>query len=171
MFYSTVLVDLGSTAGTNILTEPLLLQNLSDFENMPTVTNKWITFGPANKSYNQLKNFTGPLNITPSTIYAQYLCQVLEEKPAGSLFVAILVADLVILQAMWTITKWLTTVWLEHRDPRANYCAGCLVKQEWVRDGDESVKNEDPSEGLELLVQSKAQSRLLSTQHASSESQ
>ena len=48
---------------------------------------------------------TGPLYISPSTISAEYLCQVPKRKPIGNLIVTILVADLVLLQTVWQIYK------------------------------------------------------------------
>jgi len=47
-------------------------------------------------------------------------------KSAGSLIVAVLVADLVFLQTVWTILNWSTTWWLEKKNKQANFCVGCL---------------------------------------------
>ncbi len=124
-FYSAILVDLGSNFSANILTDPKLLQPLTNFETMTDLEKPWLKAGPARQSFEQLQNSTGGLGITPSTIYAQYLCQVPKQKATGSLLVSILVADLVLLQALWQIVKWVTTSWVGHRDPHANYCEGC----------------------------------------------
>jgi len=43
---------------------------------------------------------------------------------------SILVADLVLLQALWKILNWCTTKWLEHKDPTAKFCAGCLAQHD-----------------------------------------
>jgi hypothetical protein len=56
--------------------------------------------GPANDSYEVLKEQTGPLGTSPSVISTKYLCQVLLQKPTGTLFISILVADLVFMQAL-----------------------------------------------------------------------
>lgn len=79
------------------------------------------------QSYNELKDVTGPLTITPSTIYAEYLCQVPQRKPMGPLIVAIVVADLVFLQALWNILTWITTAWTERNYREAKFCEGCLA--------------------------------------------
>ncbi len=127
VFYSAILVDLGSNSSANILTDPKLLQPLTNFESMTDSETPWLKSGPARHSFEQLQNSTGGLGITPSTINAQYLCQVTKQKATGSLVVSILVTDLVLLQALWQIVKWVTTSWVGHRNPHANYCEGCSI--------------------------------------------
>jgi hypothetical protein len=61
----------------------------------------------------------------PATISTQYLCQVPKLKAVGSLLVSLIVADFVLLQALWVIVTFLMTFFLERRHPEANYCAGC----------------------------------------------
>ena len=130
VFYSAILADLGQVSGSNILSDPALLQNYTNFGNITNnatqVETPWLQAGPARSSYTDLASSLGPLAITPSTIYAQYFCQVPEVKARGTLFVTILVADLVFVQALWQILKWTTTAWLERHDKQANYCPGCL---------------------------------------------
>ncbi|MCJ1389202.1 hypothetical protein MMC18_002057 [Xylographa bjoerkii] len=130
VFYSAILADLGQVNGSNILSNPALLQNYTDFKNITNnatdVETPWLQAGPARSSYDDLASSLGPLAITPSTIYAQYFCQIPEIKAGGTLFVTILVADLVFLQALWHILKWTTTSWLERHDKQAYYCPGCL---------------------------------------------
>ena len=63
--------------------------------------------------------------VTPSTIAAQYLCQVPQLKSATSLIISILVADLVFLQALWKIFNLAVSFWLERKQPEAKYCLGC----------------------------------------------
>lgn len=130
-FYSAVLADLGQNSTVNIVADAALLQKFtSDFETMTGVETQWLKAGPARKSYDELRDTVGPLIITPSTIYAQYFCQVPELKSGGSLFVAVLVADLVFLQALWKILTWSTFMWLDHRDKTAKHCEGCLGMQD-----------------------------------------
>ena len=128
-FYSAVLADLGQNLTETFVSNGDLLQQNSNFRNMGNDTDvetKWLKAGPARSSYNDLKDSTGPLTIKPSTIYAQYFCQIPELKSGGSLFIAVLVADLVFLQALWKILTWSTTMWLAHSNEKANYCEGCL---------------------------------------------
>lgn len=123
VFYSAILADLGSSSLDNILVNASLLQEYShDFS-----TDIYDWDGPAFQSYNELKDVTGPLKITPSTIYAEYLCQVPQRKPMGPLLVAIFVADLVFLQALWNILTWITTAWTERNYSEAKFCEGCLA--------------------------------------------
>jgi hypothetical protein len=49
----------------------------------------------AQESYATLGNTIGPLGTTPAIIAMQYLCQVPVHKTAGSMFIAILILDLV----------------------------------------------------------------------------
>jgi hypothetical protein len=60
---------------------------------------------------------TGDLVINKSVIASQYLCQLPKLKSNGSLFIAVLVADLVMLQALWIVVNWTTVTWLEHKSP------------------------------------------------------
>ena len=130
IFYSSILADLGNPAPDNILTDTVLLQNwTSDFKAPSKSVHDftWDYMGPAFSSYNSDPDPRGPLNVTLSTIYAEYFCQVPQRKPAGSLIVAIFIADLVFLQALWKILNWATTAWVEQSDSQCNYCEGCLA--------------------------------------------
>ena len=131
VYYSTILADLGNPTPENILTDPVLLQNYtSNFtEPAPWFANwAYEYIGPAFSSYNNTQpDRGGPLTITPSTIYAEYLCQVPQRKSAGSLLVTTAVADLVMLEALWTIFNFMITFWLQRKDPESQHCEGCLV--------------------------------------------
>jgi hypothetical protein len=73
--------------------------------------------------------FALPYNTPPmmssSTISAQYLCQVHVQKPWGSLIVSVLVADLVFLQVLWTLLRFIVTWMAERKNEEAKYCLGC----------------------------------------------
>ena len=128
-FYSSIMADLGQISTENILANDSLLEFFTAFiknmTNSDTVETPWLKAGPARQSYDEIKNVTGPLQIKNSVIYAQYFCEVPVLKSGGSLFIAILIADLVFLQALWKILNWATVAWLEHSDPYANLCEGC----------------------------------------------
>lgn len=117
-FYSTILVDLGQiTATPNILTDEDALQFFTqNFTAMEAGTAN-AQPGPARDSYNALKAQTGPLEISPSIISSKYLCQIPKRKPPGTLFVSILVADLVLIQAAWKLFSLCTSSWLTHENP------------------------------------------------------
>lgn len=77
--------------------------------------------GPANDSYEALKDHAGSLNTSAAVISMKYLCQVPKRKTSGTLIVSILVADLVFMQALWKIFILCTGAWLTHRDPRGKH--------------------------------------------------
>ena len=151
-FYFSMMTDLG-IKGPNLLTDPAALQRYTHFTRTGNKTifgDAWGQAGPARSSYNTLKDQTGKLGVTHSTIYAQYLCTVPKQKSFGSLFVTILVADLVFLQTLWQITAWLMSSWVEFRNPHASHCEGCLHQQtsENEKLGDHSDHSTDESGSL-----------------------
>ena len=155
IFYSCILADLGNSAAENILTESELLKNYTkDFKEPTNAYDQNDPhadyMGPAFKRYDELVSSTGPLTINDSTIYAEYFCQVPQRKPIGSLIVAIIVADLVFLQALWKVLNWTTATWLEHSDSQSSYCKGCLAL---ISDGHElySVDNVERAENGSAL--------------------
>ena len=68
---------------------------------------------------------SGPLYIMPSVISTNYLCSVPRMKSTGSIFISILLADLVLLNAVWVV-YCLIVGWFFLRSPTANYCEGCI---------------------------------------------
>jgi hypothetical protein len=56
------------------------------------------------------------------------ICQVPQLKSAASLIISILVADLVFLHALWKILNLGVSLWLERKQPEANYCLGCEMR-------------------------------------------
>ena len=140
-FYSTILVDLGQTNGSNVLNDPKALQyylaapfdvdRLKD--GVANYTVNFIGRPPvlASAAYNNLatSNNTGRLRVKPATIYSEFLCQVPQKKGAGSLIVSIVISDLVFLHALWTLYCWVAGWWLTKTDSNAMMCQGCLQQQ------------------------------------------
>ena len=121
-FYSTIMTDLGQiTATPNILLNATALQFFT--QNITFMQDQKINAipGPANDSYEALKDQTGPLNMTPSVISTKYLCRVPQRKSIGTIILSVLVADLVFMQVLWKILTLCTEAWLEHRDPDGKY--------------------------------------------------
>jgi hypothetical protein len=79
-----------------------------------------------NASYDAISPLMGKLGTTKTTIFVRYICSILEQKSTGTMLLAILIADLVFLQAAWKIFKWVAETILERRDPGAMVCDGCL---------------------------------------------
>lgn len=127
--YSTVLTDLGQTSAStpNILSDESLLEYFTS--NFTDDRKANIKTGPATESYTTLRDSTGPLGTTPSVIATTYICQVPQLKSAANMIVAIVVADLVLLQAVWQLYKLAAETILTRRQPLANYCQGCLAVQ------------------------------------------
>ncbi|KAI0396627.1 hypothetical protein F5Y17DRAFT_418971 [Xylariaceae sp. FL0594] len=71
-----------------------------------------------------------PLGAAPSYLSTNYICQVPRKKSSGTLFFSVLIADLVLLQALWTAFKFVVDTIAERRHPSMAYCAGCLQIQE-----------------------------------------
>ncbi|KAJ0148877.1 Dioxygenase swnH1 [Fusarium oxysporum f. sp. albedinis] len=156
--YSTILVDLGQEAApkSNILTDTKLLTRYT--ANFSTARMANLRSGPANDSYSALKKTTGHLGITPSVIATTYICQVPRLKPAGNLIVAIIVADLVLLQAVWQLYKLSAEFYLSKKHRDSAPCERCSG----VGQVDDPVLPSMPSQdsGLEYspLVNTPAQS-------------
>jgi len=110
--HATIMADLGQ-GGTNIVSDPdLLTYFTSNFTSIKELQDggdetwgwgnnlKYIP-GLAAGPYTPTPNWT--LGIDPSVISVTYLCQVPRLKSTGSLFFSVLVADLVLLQALWKL--------------------------------------------------------------------
>ncbi|KAH8881958.1 hypothetical protein GQ53DRAFT_886259 [Thozetella sp. PMI_491] len=79
-----------------------------------------------NDSYDAFKPRMGTLGTNSATLFTQYLCSILEQKNTGTMLLAILIADLVFLQAAWKFLKLVTETMLEREDPGAMVCNGCM---------------------------------------------
>ncbi|TKA27959.1 hypothetical protein B0A50_04025 [Salinomyces thailandicus] len=128
--YSTILTDLGqpstTTNDTNLLLTP---ETLTHFTKNFTILRRAISNaypGPAVRPYGT--EATGSLGTTPSTFSTRYLCTIPERKPAGTIFVAVLVADLVMLQALWWLGTAVLGVFALRRRPGAMECVGCSTQ-------------------------------------------
>jgi hypothetical protein len=134
-FYATIMADLGQTSSVNMLANSSALEyfstnltnTISGWEGTSVIAS-WLNTNPATQEYSKVKDTTGLLNISPSVILEQYLCQIPKLKSGGSLFISILVANLVFLQALWAIVNWIMVWRLERSDPRANFCEGCKTR-------------------------------------------
>lgn len=68
---------------------------------------------------------TGIPDVQPAYLSTQYLCNVPKMKSTASLIFSVVVADLVFLQALWTLLNWAVTAHLQRVNSEAMYCAGC----------------------------------------------
>ncbi|CZR66441.1 uncharacterized protein PAC_16342 [Phialocephala subalpina] len=131
--YFSVLADLGrnNDSGPNMLADPILLANLSQnltVVNQTTTTQfrQWLPAGPAGLEEGSFDPSTKwSLGVSPAVLTTNYICQVPKLKTGGTLFVSVLVADLVLLQTLWMIFKFIVdTFWIGKRLGLKS-CEGC----------------------------------------------
>jgi len=135
IFYSLVLADLGQTKSTIFETPDLLLdwvKSISDYgldvshrvgeENMLHLGRFNTTMGFWERSFASMPP------IGPSTIYTRYACQVPELKSPGTLILAVFLADMVVLRALWWVFSELMLWRLTWSDPSAMTCSGCVYR-------------------------------------------
>ncbi|KAK2748801.1 hypothetical protein CKAH01_18057 [Colletotrichum kahawae] len=110
-----------------------------------------------NETYAKFRSKTGPLLCKDATIMAEYLCSVPQQKSPGVMFLAILLADLVFLQAAWKLFQLAAGSAATRGSPDAMVCRGCLT----TRLGDSNILEMVPlrSEAGDPDVQSSLKSR------------
>ena len=141
IFYFTILTDLGQTlpADENLLTNIDLLSaytsNFSKFNNAPTV------FGLPQLPFNYANKSATGLGVNTSVIENNYLCQVPQMKSSGTLFMAVLVANFVLLQTIWTLFRLVVDIITSRTHPEMNYCTGCAAAAH--HDNDDEVDTTD----------------------------
>ena len=130
-FYSFIIADLGQISSPNVLAGPEILDKFWTACYNAVDHGNDNTFAPTGSlgadSFDTLKRTTGPIAISNATLNAQYLCQIPQRKDTASIVIAVIVADLVLLQAAWKAFTWITTFWVEKKDPEAKFCAGCAA--------------------------------------------
>ena len=122
--YSTVLTDLGYVNSTmNILIDEDHLKFFTaDFsEARHNLENAYP--GPTTRAYGA--ESTGPLGTTPSVFSTRYVCSIPHRKPAGSIFVSVLVADLVMLHALWFLYTSAVSLLFLRGKKGSSHCQGC----------------------------------------------
>jgi hypothetical protein len=117
-FLSTMWTDLGQVSATpNIFSDPDLLQHFGTVMSQASFLD-----GLPDGEYKPSPENDTLLGVRPSVLATNYLCQVPRRKPWGSLIIAILVADLVLLRALWTVVGFVSTYFAKRRNPLANTC-------------------------------------------------
>lgn len=116
-FYSAISADLGMADKPNVLTDEKTLQNFT--QNYGKVPFVLISAGPANNNYNALKAVTGKPQInSSSTIFTTYLCQTPKRKLTTALLVSVVLANLVLLRALWSVMTIVAVYYVNARDPK-----------------------------------------------------
>lgn len=133
----TVLADLGRDDGAggfmpNALANPDLLQNFTaDLSavnaSLPGAWRWGVTSASRSLApYDAGRDGTAQLGVNSSVLATSYACQTPRLKSPGTLFVAVLVADLVLLQAIWKVYVMAVDYWVGKRSD-AMYCEGCAT--------------------------------------------
>lgn len=135
----TVLADLGRDDDfmPNMLAHTDLLENLT--ANMSvvneTIPRLW-RWGLLEDEATSLTPFVASqsstgnaeLEVSPSVLATNYVCQVPKLKSAGTLIVSILVADLVLLQTIWYFYVLAVDYFFISKTANLRYCEGCAQK-------------------------------------------
>ncbi|QIW95658.1 hypothetical protein AMS68_001176 [Peltaster fructicola] len=127
-FYSTMMTDLGQVnARQNILADADLLTYFT--ANLgKTETSSGQPWGPMRGQYNAKNSTIGPLEVKPSILTMDYLCQVPVLKDTGNLLISLMVADLVFVQALWFLFKHITIYFMKRQRIAQNCCEGCAQR-------------------------------------------
>lgn len=150
-----VLADLGRDDDfmPNILSHPDLLESLT--ANMSVVnetippTWRWglssseTSLAPFVTTQSATNNTE--LQIHPSVLATNYVCQIPSLKSTGTLIVSILVADLVLLQAIWKIFNLAVDYFFISKKAELRYCEGCarhVLRQTEIPLGDVNPQRE-----------------------------
>jgi hypothetical protein len=133
-YYSLLLSDFNSTEETkltNALATGEGIEYLQNINNTDLAEVKSIFSdkgdGTIDRVTNDLTDLTQPLDFAPhTTLFSRYLCSIPKQKSTFKLLFAVVLADIVFLNACWTVFGWVATWWLGRRDPNAEYCKGCI---------------------------------------------
>ena len=137
-YYSLLLSDFNSTSAvslTNALASADGLQYLQSMNSTETAddvlkftSNPHYLNGTIPQIYDpQSTNLTEPLaTVKHLTLDLQYLCSIPQKKSAFKLVFAVVLADLVFLNACWTLFGWTAVWWLGRKDTTTEHCIGCV---------------------------------------------
>jgi hypothetical protein len=133
-YYSLLLSDFNTTEetkATNALStsegiEYLQTVNDTDLANVRSIFGDK-GGGAIGRSTNNLTNLNQPLDFAQhTTLFSRYLCSIPKQKSTFKLLFAVVLADIVFLNACWTVFGWIATWWLGRTDPHAEHCIGCV---------------------------------------------
>jgi hypothetical protein len=133
-YYSLLLSDFNSTEETkltNALSTREGIEYLQSINNTDIADVKLIISdkggGTIGRVTNDLTNLTQPLDFAQhTTLFSRYLCSIPKQKSAFKLLFAVVLADIVFLNACWTVFGWVATWWLGRTDSNAEHCIGCV---------------------------------------------
>jgi hypothetical protein len=143
-----VLADLGRDDDDmpNMLARPELLAqlsaNLTHYNQTLRNAFRWAIeeAQPFDHTFDPTHDDSVRLGVNASVLTADYVCQIPQLKPPGTLFVSVLVADLVFLQAIWKIFTLIVSGWFIKSTEEAESCATCKLVGESEECGTELRK-------------------------------
>lgn len=126
-----------------MLTQPELLANLtaglaSEIEwykshiNKPTgmeIVNL-LDNNLSSKAFDPNDKLQESLGVNDAYFSTNYICQVPDTKAPGTLFFSVLVADLVLLQAVWVVFRFIVDTIAQRKDPTLHHCTACSQNME-----------------------------------------
>ncbi|KAL1859038.1 hypothetical protein Daus18300_009676 [Diaporthe australafricana] len=129
----TVLADLGRDDELlpNILSHPDLLESLTaDMANVNETLEGMLRWGLSSRTrslvpYTASADGDSQLGVAPSVLATNYVCQLPRLKSTWALIVSVLVADLVLLQAIWKIYGLVVDYFFISKKDELRYCQGC----------------------------------------------
>jgi len=124
-FYSLLLMDFGMNVTTNALLTPRGIQYLQAINDTDLALASGKDIGHIGKVYVPGTGLALANSTKPVTLFSQYLCSVPRPKNAFSVFVAVILADIVFLNSCWTVFGWGLNYWVGRRDPSMMQCETC----------------------------------------------
>lgn len=124
----------GSPTDWSMVTTPDSLhywtQNLTQIWEASTIADKKSLLG---YGWMQIEQYTNTdakaLVFTPSVLAATYTCSVPRIKSGANVFISVLIADLVLLRAAWSLYNYLVEYFVKTRCVDANLCLGCVQQR------------------------------------------
>ena len=132
-YYSLLLSDFNTTEETKLTNalstgggiEYLQSRNNTDLAEVRSIFSDKGS-GTIDRITKDSTNLTQPLDFAPhTTLFSRYLCSIPKQKSTFKLLFAVVLADIVFLNACWTVFGWIATWWLGRTDSNAEHCIGC----------------------------------------------
>ncbi|KAG8157008.1 hypothetical protein KVR01_013230 [Diaporthe batatas] len=115
-FYSFVLLDLGN---------PSLLTDGDFITYLLSQRNDTILGVDPTKALETFKGEMAPLSSTAAQLSLQYVCSVPQKKEIFSLVVSVIIGNIVLLSAFWSLLNWMASTCVSSQDRNWNHCVGC----------------------------------------------
>jgi hypothetical protein len=130
IFYETIMADLGQDS-LNVLSNGELLElyssNITSIKTNPKSGGYLLSrmSSLAREPYTAKTASQWDLGISGSTLSGTYLCQIPRLKSTGTLIWSVLIANLVLLKALWSGFEMVVDAILVRKNPALRSCSGC----------------------------------------------